>query len=328
VVLTEPSSGSIYTHPAVVTMLATAADSDGTISRVEFFGDGTPLGSVMTAPYRYEWVAPSPGSHTLTARAYDNKGASGVSAPVTIKVNLLPSVTLTAPFNGTTVAEPVVIKATATDSDGTIGRVEFYCDGSLLGSDLTAPYQFDWRSISLGSHTLTARAYDNLGAVSESAPVTLTVRRNVALQASGGVASASSVYNTTTPADAVNDGNRLGSAPGWRDATVDQYPDWVQILFSGTKTLTEIDVITVQDLYLAVEPTLTQTFTRYGAVDYDVQYWDGAAWATVPGGSVRGNNLVWRQFVFPAISTDRIRVQVMLGATRYSRIVEIEAYEQ
>ena len=68
------------------------------------------------------------------------------------------------------------------------------------------------------------------------------------------------------------------------------------------------------------------TFTRFGIVDFDVQYWDGASWQIVPGGSVNGNDKVWRRFTFPAISTGWIRVVVRRGVNGFSRIAEIEAY--
>ena len=103
--------------------------------------------------------------------------------------------------------------------------------------------------------------------------------------------------------------------------------DWVQIDFAGTQTIDEIDAFTLQDNYYnPVDPTASMTFTRYGVTTYDVQYWDGGSWVTVPGGSVTGNNNVWRTFSFPAVTTDRIRVVVNGALGGYSRIVEIEAY--
>ena len=68
------------------------------------------------------------------------------------------------------------------------------------------------------------------------------------------------------------------------------------------------------------------TFSLYGITDFDVQYWNGSGWITVPGGSVTGNNLVWRKFTFSAISTSAIRVNVRSALNTYSRITEIEAY--
>ena len=104
-------------------------------------------------------------------------------------------------------------------------------------------------------------------------------------------------------------------------------PQALQINFNGTKTISEIDVFTVQDAYSAPsEPTAAMTFSLYGITDFDVQYQNGATWATVPGGSVNGNNLVWRQFTFPPVATTAIRVNVRTAVDSYSRIVEVEAY--
>ena len=52
--------------------------------------------------------------------------------------------------------------------------------------------------------------------------------------------------------------------------------------FNGAKTITEIDVITVQDhLEWPVEPTESMTFSQYGLTAYQVQYWNNSTWVTV-----------------------------------------------
>src|ERR1700741_2063300 len=68
------------------------------------------------------------------------------------------------------------------------------------------------------------------------------------------------------------------------------------------------------------------TFSLYGVTDFQVQYWTGSAWVTVPGGIVSGNNLVWRQVTFSALTTSAIRVWVTGALSGYSRITEVEAY--
>jgi hypothetical protein len=68
------------------------------------------------------------------------------------------------------------------------------------------------------------------------------------------------------------------------------------------------------------------TFSLYGIRDFQMQYWTGSAWATVPGGSVVSNSQVWRQFVFAPITTTRIRVLVTFAAGSWSRITEVEAW--
>ena len=169
-------------------------------------------------------------------------------------------------------------------------------------------------------------------AAAAPAPTPTPTTVNVALAANGGVATASSTYSTAYPTAAVNNGDRKGSnwgnGGGWNDGSNGVYPDWVQVDFNSTKSIAEIDVFTVQDNYSAPqEPTGTQTFTSYGITDFEVQYWDGANWTAVPGGSVSGNNKVWRKFSFTAVSTTRIRVLVTNALSSFSRITEIEAYQ-
>ena len=154
---------------------------------------------------------------------------------------------------------------------------------------------------------------------------------NVAAQSNGGVASASSVHSAAFPVQTVNNGERRGvnwgRGGGWNDASQNRYPDWVQVDFAGLRSVTGIAVFTLQDDYtVPVEPTPSQTFSKYGVTAFDRQYWDGNRWVTVPGGSITGNNRIWRSITFPAINTDRIRVLINQALAGYSRIVEIEAY--
>jgi RHS repeat-associated protein len=165
-------------------------------------------------------------------------------------------------------------------------------------------------------------------------------RVNVALASNGGVASASSTtpvsdgWGTFEPLSA-NNGDRLGlgivndisNNSFWRDGTNNAWPDWLQIDFNGSKSIDEIDVYTLQDNYAnPATPTQSMTFNNQGIVDFSVQYWDGANWVTVPNGSVTGNNKVWRQFAFTAVTTTKIRVTVNNALNSRSRIVELEAW--
>jgi len=118
-----------------------------------------------------------------------------------------------------------------------------------------------------------------------------------------------------------------GTGSGWNDATSGQWPDWLEVDFAGAQTIDEIDVFSVQDNYQAPStPTLGQTFTLYGVTDFLVQTWNGTQWVTVPGGAISGNNQVWRQLTFPALTTTKIRVWVTGALNFWSRITEIEAY--
>ena len=83
--LTSPSTGT-YTAPAKFSLAATAADSDGSVARVEFFIGTTKLSEDTTAPYTGQWNVGSAGTYTVTARATDNAGTPTTSSPVTITV--------------------------------------------------------------------------------------------------------------------------------------------------------------------------------------------------------------------------------------------------
>ena len=68
-----------------------------------------------------------------------------------------------------------MINADASDSDGMVGKVEFYQGASKLGEDTTSPYSFLWTNVPQGSYSLTARATDNSGEMTTSSSVDITV---------------------------------------------------------------------------------------------------------------------------------------------------------
>ena len=98
VTLTSPASGATFTAPASVSLAATASDSDGTVARVEFYNGSTLLATAATSPYQATWTGVPAGSYSVTARAFDNLGASTLSAPVTLVVNATPPPALPAPW--------------------------------------------------------------------------------------------------------------------------------------------------------------------------------------------------------------------------------------
>lgn len=92
-------------------------------------------------------------------------------------VNQPPTVSLTAPGNGSSFAagSAVSISANASDVDGQVVSVEFFRGSVSLGVDTTAPYAASWANATAGSHVLTAVAQDNRGARTTSAAVNITV---------------------------------------------------------------------------------------------------------------------------------------------------------
>jgi uncharacterized protein (DUF2141 family) len=181
VTLTSPTNGASFTAPATVTLSANASDTNGTISKVEFYNGTTLLNTDTAAPYTYTWSSVAAGTYAVKAIAYDNNGASATSTTSTITVaaaaNQPPTVSLTAPANGTSYTAPASISfaASASDPNGTISKVEFYNGTTLLNSDTTAPYSYSWTNVAAGTYGVRAVAYDNGGASASSATATITV---------------------------------------------------------------------------------------------------------------------------------------------------------
>jgi glucose/arabinose dehydrogenase len=199
VTLSAPSSGSVGT---AVTLGATAADSDGTVVKVEFFDGATLVASSVTGPYAVQWTPTTAGTHKLTARATDDRGAFGVSAEVAVAVvapNVPPTVVVGAPATAT-VGVPVTLSATAADSDGSVAAVTFFDGSTLIGAAISPPYTVSWTPAAPGTATITARATDNSGAVTTSAAIAVAV--SDAPQADGGLL-ASYFANPTLTGDAV-----------------------------------------------------------------------------------------------------------------------------
>jgi hypothetical protein len=109
---------------------------------------------------------------TLNARGAPLDGYVG-PAP-----NSPPNVSLAAPAGGPFTAPAAInLAATATDPGGSIDHVEFFANGASIGSSTSATSNFSrsWTNVAAGVYSVYARAFDNLGATKDSAPVSVTV---------------------------------------------------------------------------------------------------------------------------------------------------------
>ena len=109
---------------------------------------------------------------------YSSLGSYSISGTIPqSSSNHYPTVAITSPVNNQEFSFPgnVTIEATATDSDGSIARVEFYNSTHKLGEDVSAPYTYNWSNIPSGSYALIAKAIDNKGAVTSSEVVIIAV---------------------------------------------------------------------------------------------------------------------------------------------------------
>jgi hypothetical protein len=181
--ITSPVNNATYTSPASITISATAADADGTVSKVDFYNGTTLLGTDATSPYSFNWINVATGNYVITAKATDNTSLAVMSAGISIvvKAPVPPTVSITAPANNATYTSPasVSITANAADADGTVSKVDYYNGTSFIGSSAVSPYSFNWTNVGGGTYTITAKATDNSGSVSTSSPVMITVNNPI-----------------------------------------------------------------------------------------------------------------------------------------------------
>ena len=192
VVMTAPADGAAPIAFTALTLAAKASDPDGTIREVEFFNGSASLGAGAPVAghggeFAFALLAGLPaGQYEFSARAMDDQGATTVSAPVKVTVtaapNAAPQVALTAPSAGTVIAAnaPLMLTAAASDPDGTIAKVEFFDGSGKVGDGSPAAGQpgvfaLPTAFTAAGVHALKARATDDDGAGTDSAPVAVTV---------------------------------------------------------------------------------------------------------------------------------------------------------
>jgi Bacterial Ig domain len=175
--ITSPANNTVFTAPANITLNATAGDSDGTISKVEFYQGTTLLNTDTATPFSFAWNNVPAGTYSVTAKAFDNNNAVTPSSAISVISNAAPTVSITSPANNAVFTAPanITLNATAGDSDGTISKVEFYQGTTLLNTDTATPFSFAWNNVPAGTYSVTAKAFDNNNAVTPSAAINVQV---------------------------------------------------------------------------------------------------------------------------------------------------------
>ncbi|MDQ5949950.1 MAG: hypothetical protein QG563_457, partial [Patescibacteria group bacterium] len=110
-----------------------------------------------------------------------------------------PTVSITAPTANQTVSGTIAIDATATDNVG-VTKVEFYRGTTLIDTDTTSnPYQVPLNTTTLtnGTYSITAKAFDAAGNTTTSAPVSIVVN-NVVVDSTAPVVSISAPSSNAT----------------------------------------------------------------------------------------------------------------------------------
>ncbi len=160
-----------------------ASDSQVTYGPTTAYGTTTTLNTTLVTThsvtlsglsantlYHYEVVSKdAAGNITIgTDHTFTTTAAPDITAP---------TVSLTAPANGSNLLGTITLSATASDNVGVVG-VQFNIDGTPAQSeDTSAPYAIDYNTTALsgGSHTLSATARDAAGNRTTSTVFTVTV---------------------------------------------------------------------------------------------------------------------------------------------------------
>lgn len=170
-------TGSLTTHQNNSLIFAAAVASDSAINSAD-------ASYSVHSKLSQDWTMSKVQSGVGTVNASASRAGSGLwvlqmvafRPDGTPPPNQPPVVSITQPAGGAVVHGATWVRATATDPDSPVSRVEFYAGSQLLYSDLAAPYEFQLDSTTLAdtTHILTAKAYD-ASVSSTSAPVQIVV---------------------------------------------------------------------------------------------------------------------------------------------------------
>ncbi|MCF4102194.1 DUF4082 domain-containing protein [Gillisia sp. M10.2A] len=86
IAITAPSNNADFTAPAQIIIEADALDTDGSVTKVEFYEGVNKLGEVLTSPFSFNWENVPEGAYAITAKVIDDQGGSSVSSIVNVNV--------------------------------------------------------------------------------------------------------------------------------------------------------------------------------------------------------------------------------------------------
>lgn len=84
--LMSPTELTSIEQGTAIKISAEADDSDGSVSKVDFYSNGKLIATDKTAPYTYSWTTEDIGDHDIYALATDNEGLSTFSKTHTVTI--------------------------------------------------------------------------------------------------------------------------------------------------------------------------------------------------------------------------------------------------
>ena len=171
--ITEPVANSQFNGGDLLFFKVKASDTDGSISKIDFYIDDVLIKSVNSELHQFAWQSSSSdiGQHTAKAVAYDNdNGTTSVNLVFEIITpeNIKPTISFVKPSDTLWFVKyefrPVSVIVEASDEDGLISKIELDVDDVLLKTHTnTDPFEYNWNCFSetQGIHVLKAVAFDN-----------------------------------------------------------------------------------------------------------------------------------------------------------------------
>lgn len=311
--------GESFSNTGPLTLVANYASSSGqTAQRVQFF-EGVPgrngtVTQLAEGSGSYSFT-PSPGKHFYYVQVTQANGLRLWSAPVWVEQLSAPPADTTPPTVSASVSGSsgsITLAASASDDVG-VTRVDFLVDGSLRGSDSSAPYALalDSTTLANGSHTLVAKAYDAAGNVGTSSAVGFAVDNSppaVERIANGGFESGTANWTATSgvitsdPGFPARGGSWKAWLNGYGSASTDTLYQTVSIPANATQaTLT---------FWLRVASDETSTTTAYDTLKVQLRDSANAVLATLATYSNlnKGSSYVQRSFDVTAYRGKTVRV--------------------
>ncbi|MCP3976353.1 MAG: hypothetical protein GY720_17855 [bacterium] len=223
VTIVAPTDGATIVDTVTIAIDATDAEDALGSLLVEVSRDGGVTwdptawnGALSQYEFIWDTTLGNDGAFAVHARGSDSAGSTTTAAPigVTVDNNADPTITITAPAEGATVNETVLVAIDANDSEDPPGSlmVEVSTDGTAtwnpaIWNGVTSLYEYNWDTTidGDGAVAIDARVTDSLGSVASATTVNVTVES----------------YSGTVSGDGASIHWRLGESSG--TTAVDEY---------------------------------------------------------------------------------------------------------
>lgn len=172
ITLVAPSDGS--TVPAPIHVTACAGGGGHSITAMYIYLDHTAVYKVFKTNQLDTYINTTPGAHYVKVQAWNSQGTVyGAPANITVSGTTTGSVSITSPTNGSTVASPIHVTASASGGANTVTGMSVLLDGTAVYQN-TASTVDTYVDAAAGSHTVLVQATDSQGnSFSQSVSVTV-----------------------------------------------------------------------------------------------------------------------------------------------------------